>query len=78
MMDLYPIEKLVEIQNEPDFIGRIIVHKIKENYHVEVDVVTTESQKIFKHLGIYYGFMDPVDALDSGYRELVKAIGAKT
>ena len=65
----FPLEKLVEFTNDPYFLGRIVVHKVKEEFHVEIDVVQKESFRIYRHVGSLYGFDDPADALEMGYRE---------
>ncbi len=75
MHDAFPWEKLVEFHNDPFFLGRIVVHKVKDRFHVEVDVVSKESHKIFKHVGTLYDFDDARDALEMGYRELRLKIG---
>lgn len=76
MRESFPLEKIVEFTNDPYFLGRIVVHQVKERFHVEVDVVSTESHKIFKHIGTLYDFDDPSDALEMGYRELRLKVGA--
>lgn len=75
MLEQYPVEKLVEFTNDKFFLGRIVVHKVKEQFHVEVDVVQTESHKIYRHIGSLYGFDDFADALEMGYRELRLKVG---
>lgn len=75
MLETFPVEKLVEFTNDPFFLGRIVVHKVKENFHVEVDVVQRESHKIYRHVGTLYGFDDYADALEMGYRELRLKVG---
>lgn len=78
MLEQYPVEKLVEFTNDPFFLGRIVVHKVKELFHVEVDVVQTESHKIYRHIGSLYGFDDFADALEMGYRELRLKVGSNS
>ena len=77
MLESYPIEKYVEFENEPWFLGRIVIHKVKEKFHVEVDVITKENHKIHKHIGQLYNFDDESDALEMGYRELKLKVGLK-
>jgi hypothetical protein len=77
MHDLFPIEKYVEFENQPWHMGRIVVHKVKESFHVEVDVINKESHKIYKHVASLYNFDDHLDALEMGYRELKLKIGEK-
>jgi len=75
MAEAFPWEKLVEFTNDPYYLGRITVHQIKERFHVEVDIVNKESFKIYRHIGSLYGFDDPSDALEMGYRELRLKVG---
>lgn len=77
MHDSFPVEKYVEFTNDPFFLGRIVVHKVKDSFHVEVDVVQTESHKIYQHIGRLYGLDDFEDALEMGYRELRLKVGVK-
>jgi hypothetical protein len=78
MLESFPIEKYVEFDNEPWFLGRIVVHKVKEHFHVEVDIVNKKSHKIFRHIASLYNFDDHRDALEMGYRELRLKAGVKT
>ncbi len=78
MREAFPWEKLVEFTNDPYFLGRIVVHQVKDRFHVEVDVVSKESYKIFRHVGTLYDFEDASDALEMGYRELRLKVGAST
>ena len=78
MLETFPMEKLVEFTNDPFFLGRIVVHKVKERFHVEVDVVNKESHKIYRHIGTLYDFDDARDAMEMGYRELRLKVGVPT
>jgi hypothetical protein len=73
--DQFPVEKYIEMENEPYFLGRVTVNKYKETYHIELDIIHKETHKIYKHLGRHYGFHELNDALESGYQEMVKLIG---
>jgi hypothetical protein len=75
MHESFPLEKLVEFTNDPFFLGRIVVHQVKNRFHVEVDIVSIESHKIFRHIGTLYDFDDASDALEMGYRELRLKVG---
>ena len=76
MPESFPLEKLVEFTNDSYFLGRVTVYQVKERFHVEVDVVSKESFKIYKHIGTLYDFDDHRDALEMGYRELRLKVGA--
>ncbi|MFP5457627.1 MAG: hypothetical protein ACLGG7_02740 [Bacteriovoracia bacterium] len=75
MPESFPLERLVEFTNDPYFLGRIVVHQVKDRFHVEVDVVSRESFKIFRHIGTLYDFDDHRDAIEMGYRELRLKVG---
>jgi hypothetical protein len=69
-----PIEKWVEIDNEPWVLARLVVFSAKKHFHVEIDLVQKESHKILKHLATLYGFEDANEALRMGYVELKKKL----
>jgi hypothetical protein len=73
----FPMEKYIEFDNDPYFLGRITVNKFKTQFHVELDIVHKETHKIYKHLGRLYDFDELSDALETGYHQFVKIIGNK-
>jgi hypothetical protein len=72
LLEQYPKEHFVVIENEPDFLGRITINKINEKYCAEIDIVQEESRKIFKHVNILYDREDELDAIDSAMQVLAR------
>jgi hypothetical protein len=71
-MSNYPKEKYIELENNPYLLGRITVHLVKEDYHVEVDIIHKESHKIFKHVDIIYHQHSDEEAVILGVQRLRK------
>lgn len=64
--DLYPQEHLVELGGlSPHLVGRICVYKEGSKLNLEIDIIQSESGKIFKHVKSLYGQDDLQDALAS-------------
>jgi hypothetical protein len=53
-MTSYPVEKYIDLENNPYLLGRIIVTQVQNDFHAEVDIIHRESHKIFKHVDIIY------------------------
>jgi hypothetical protein len=66
----YPVEKYIELENNPYLLGRIAVHQIRDHFNAEVDIIHRESHKIFKHVTIIYHQISPEEALISGVQHL--------
>jgi hypothetical protein len=71
-MNDFPQEKYIELENNPYLLGRLSVHHVKEDYHVEVDIINKESHKIFKHVAIIYHQYSSEEAIISGVQRLRK------
>lgn len=69
-MTSYPVEKYIELENNPYLLGRITIHQVKESFHAEVDIVHKESHKIFKHIDIVYNQYSGEEALITGVQRL--------
>lgn len=69
-MTIYPVEKYIELENNPYLLGRVTVHQVKEEFHAEVDIINKESHKIFKHVDITYQQYSFEEALISGVQKL--------
>lgn len=69
-MNEYPLEKYVDLENNPYLLGRITVHHVKEEYHVEIDIIHKESHKIFRHVDIIYRQSGPDEAVITGVQRL--------
>lgn len=66
----FPHEVYLDIENEPFFKGRIIVNKVSRGYQADIDIVSTESQRIYKHVGQVFEPSDAEEALDSAIYKL--------
>ena len=69
-MNDYPIEKYIDLENNPYLMGRITIHQVKEEFHAEVDIIHRESHKIFKHVDIIYRQYTSEEALIVGVQRL--------
>jgi hypothetical protein len=70
IMSEFPLEKYLELENNPYLIGRIIIHQIKDHYNAEIDIIHKESHKIFKHVDILYQLQSLDEAIISGIQRL--------
>lgn len=59
----FPIEKYIELENNPYLLGRISINQVKEEFVAEVDIIHRESHKIFKHVDIVYQQYSAEEAL---------------
>lgn len=69
-MKEFPIEKYIDLENNPYLMGRITIHQVKEEFHAEVDIIHRESHKIFKHVDIVYRQYSSEEALIVGVQRL--------
>ena len=69
-MNEYPIEKYIDLENNPYLMGRITIYHVKEEFHAEVDIIHRESHKIFKHVDIIYRQYTSEEALIVGVQRL--------
>ena len=70
VMTEFPIEKYIELENNPYLLGRISINQVKESFHAEVDIIHKESHKIFKHVDIVYNQYSAEEALIVGVQRL--------
>ncbi len=83
-MDHFPIEKYIDLENNPYLVGRISVHNVKQSFYVEVDIIHRESHKIFKHIEILYNQNSAEEAIITGvqklrqFLDLIERKGAKS
>jgi hypothetical protein len=75
-MSEFPIEKYIDLENNPYLLGRITVNVVKEHYHAEVAIIHRESHKIFKHIDIIYHQYSPEEAVISGIQRLRRFLDA--
>jgi hypothetical protein len=79
MMSAFPQEHLVELKGlSPFLVGRIVIHKNGALYDAEIDIIQSESGKIYNHVEIVYGQFDPREALDLGVHHLRNYLIKKT
>ncbi len=69
-MSDFPQEKYIDLENNPYLLGRVTVHHVKEEFHVEVDIIHKESHKIFKHVDIVYNQLTAEEAVIIGVQRL--------
>ncbi|MBG59155.1 MAG: hypothetical protein CME67_05065 [Halobacteriovoraceae bacterium] len=75
--DDYPKEKFVELKGlSPELVGRISVNKVRDQFDAEVDIVLSESGKIYKHIEILYKLDDEREALNMGIHRLKKYLNS--
>lgn len=70
LMNEFPIEKYIDLENNPYLLGRICINQVKESYHAEIDIIHRESHKIFKHVDIVYNQYSAEEALIVGVQRL--------
>ena len=67
----FPEEFLIEIgELSPYLVGRVIVYQNQSLYDTEIDIILSESGKIYKHIGQVFSETSSKDALDLSYRKL--------
>jgi hypothetical protein len=69
-MNEFPLEKYIDLENNPYLLGRITIHLVKEDYHAEIDIIHKESHKIFRHVDIIYRQYSPEEAIITGVQRL--------
>lgn len=69
-MTNYPVEKYIDLENNPYLMGRIIINQVKDRFNAEVDIIHRESHKIFRHVDIIYNELSEEEALISGVQRL--------
>ena len=69
-MSEFPLEKYIDLENNPYLLGRVTIHQVKDQFHAEVDIIHKESHKIFKHVGIIYHQYSSDEALITGVQRL--------
>lgn len=67
----YPQEHYIELQGlSPHFVGRVVIFQHGQLYNVEIDIVQSETGKIYNHVKSLFGETDARDALDSAVHYL--------
>ncbi len=71
-------EHLIELKGlSPFLIGRIQLSPAGELFNVEVDIIQSESGKIFNHVTILYNEPDKKEAINLGVHHLQKYLNSK-
>lgn len=61
----FPQEHFIELRGlSPDFVGRIAIYQQGKTFQTEIDIVQTESGKIYSHVKSLYDGDDARDMLD--------------
>jgi hypothetical protein len=69
----FPSEHFIELKGlSPYLSGRLTINKTDIGYDTDVDIVLSESGKIYKHITVLYNSSDFREALDLGYHALKK------
>lgn len=69
-MNEFPVEKYIELENNPYLMGRITINQVKDNFNAEIDIIHKESHKIFKHVDMVYNQYSAEEALIVGVQRL--------
>jgi hypothetical protein len=66
----YPVERYIELENNPYLMGRVTINQVRENFNAEIDIIHKESHKIFKHVDIIYNQYSAEEALITAVQRL--------
>lgn len=67
----FPQEHFIRLKGlDPHFTGRITLYRGMNGFDIEIDIVQSESGKIYNHVKSLYNQEDPRDALDSAVQYL--------
>lgn len=73
----YPKEEFIELRGlSPELVGRISIHPNQNFFDAEVDIVLSESGKIYKHVDIVHKSEDEREALTMGIHRLKKYLSS--
>ncbi len=65
MPNHFPQEHMIELRGlSPEFVGRIVIFKQSKLFNVEIDIVQSETGKIYSHVKSLYDGEDPRELLD--------------
>lgn len=71
-------EHLIELKGlSPFLVGRICIMPHGDMFNVEVDIIQSESGKIFNHVKILYNETDKREALNLGVHHLQNYLNSK-
>jgi hypothetical protein len=66
----YPKEYFIELTDNKTLLGRILVTKTQKKFMIELDLVLTESRKIYKHLETFFSMDDEDEVLSLAVSKL--------
>lgn len=68
---VFPEEHIIELKGiSPFLVGRIVITQGQKGFDAEIDIIQTESGKIYNHVGIIYGEFDSREAFNLGVHQL--------
>lgn len=72
----FPFELFIPIQDQEEYLARVVIMCNQEmtKFNADLDVVYSESKKIFKHIGRLYDLPSFNDARDNAVSTLAKAL----
>ena len=75
----FPQEHYIELRGlSPAFVGRIMLHQQGKNFQSEIDIVQSETGKIYSHVKSLYDNDDARDLLDLSVHYLKQFITKKS
>ncbi len=75
--DEYPKEHLLDLENNPYYVGRLTLVKLKKDFSVDIDIVFKDGHKIFYHVETLFNFPEEREALESGIQKLSEFVRGK-
>ena len=73
----FPKEEYIELKGlSPNLVGRISINKNRNLFDAEIDIVLSESGKIYKHIDILFKLEDEREALNMGIYRLKKYLSS--
>jgi glutathionyl-hydroquinone reductase len=73
-----PQEHFIELLGlSPHYVGRITVNRLNTNYYVDLDIVHSESGKIYQHIESLWDQANPEDALAFAVHRFKKFLDSK-
>ncbi|MBL7663844.1 MAG: hypothetical protein JNM93_01835 [Bacteriovoracaceae bacterium] len=73
----YPQEHYLPLENNPHYLGRVVINKLKKSFFVEVDIIHQESHKIFHHVDSIFDLDEEQDALFTAVQSLANFLQKK-
>lgn len=74
---IFPYEYYLPLENNPHLLLRVTINKYQNFYSSEMDIIFSESYRIFHHIGIRYRELDPEEALYNAIQEASNFLSKK-